>query len=53
MNGPRSSSRRGPKDTQPHLDWLKREHKLGTNEARWLVDHAEGKDNREESDPKV
>ncbi|MGA8807571.1 MAG: DUF5655 domain-containing protein [Thermoanaerobaculia bacterium] len=44
---------KGPKDTQSRRDWLKTEHKLGTNEARWLVDHAEGKDDLEESDPKV
>jgi len=44
---------KGPKDTPSRQDWLKNEHKLGTNEARWLVDHAEGKDDREESDPKV
>ncbi len=44
---------KGSKDTQSRRDWLKTEHKLGTNEARWLVDHAEGKDDLEESDPKV
>ncbi|MEA2343169.1 MAG: hypothetical protein QOF63_1338 [Thermoanaerobaculia bacterium] len=44
---------KSPKDTQSRNDWLKNEHKLGTNVARWLVDHAEGKDDREESDPKV
>ncbi|MEA2338806.1 MAG: hypothetical protein QOE82_2813 [Thermoanaerobaculia bacterium] len=44
---------KGPKDTQSRREWLKTEHKLGTNSAWWLVDHAEGKDDLEESDPKV
>jgi hypothetical protein len=44
---------KGPKDTDARRDWLKKEHGLGTNSAGWLVDHAEGKDDREESDPKV
>ena len=44
---------KGPKDAQSRQNWLKSEHKLGTNEARWLAYHAEGKDDREESDPKV
>jgi hypothetical protein len=44
---------KAPKDAQSRRDWLKNEHKLGTNEARWLVDHAEGRDDREESDPKI
>jgi hypothetical protein len=44
---------KGPKDTMSRREWLKSEHKFGTNEARWLVDHADGKDDREESDPKV
>jgi hypothetical protein len=43
----------GPKDTKSRREWLKREHKLGTNSAWWLVDHAEGKGDLEESDPKV
>lgn len=42
-----------PKDTKSRIEWLKREHKLGTNSAAWLAGHAEGKDDREESDPKV
>jgi hypothetical protein len=44
---------KGPKDTDARRDWLKKEHGLGTNSAGWLVDHAEGKDDLEESDPKV
>jgi hypothetical protein len=44
---------KGPKDTKSRGEWLKTEHKLGTNSAWWLVDHAEGKDDLEESDPKV
>jgi len=44
---------KGPKDTKSRRDWLKTEHKLGTNSAAWLVDHAEGKDDLEEGDAKV
>jgi hypothetical protein len=44
---------KGPKDTKSRREWLKTEHKLGTNSAAWLVDHAEGKDDLEEGDPKV
>ena len=44
---------KGPKDTTSRREWLKAEHKLGTNSAGWLADHAEGKDDLEESDPKV
>jgi hypothetical protein len=44
---------KGPKETNARRDWLKKEHDLGTNSAWWLVDHAEGKDDLEESDPKV
>jgi hypothetical protein len=44
---------KGPKDTDARRDWLKKEHGLGTNSAGWLVDHTEGKDDLEESDPKV
>lgn len=44
---------KGPKDTKSRREWLKTEHKLGTNSASWLVDHAEGKDDLEEGDPKV
>jgi hypothetical protein len=44
---------KGPKDTKSRREWLKTEHKLGTNSAWWLVDHAEGRDDLEEGDPKV
>jgi len=44
---------KGPKDTKSRRDWLKTEHKLGTNSAAWLVDHAEGKDDLEEGDATV
>jgi hypothetical protein len=43
----------GPKDTKPRREWLKKEHGLGMNSASWLADHAEGKDDIEEGDPKV
>jgi len=44
---------KGPKDPKSRREWLKSEHKLGTNSAWWLADHAEGKDDLEESDPNV
>lgn len=44
---------KGPQDTKSRRDWLKKEFGLGTNSAAWLVDHAEGKDDLEEGDPKV
>jgi hypothetical protein len=44
---------KGPSDTKSRRDWLKSQHGLGTNSASWLVDHAEGKDDLEESDPGV
>ena len=44
---------KGPKDTKSRREWLKSEHKLGTNSAAWLVDYAEGKDDLEEGDAKV
>jgi len=43
----------GPTDTKSRREWLKTEHKLGTNSASWLVDHAEGKDDIENGDAKV
>ena len=39
----------GPKDGAARREWLKREHKLGTNYAGWLADRAEGKG--EDGDP--
>jgi hypothetical protein len=44
---------KGPKDNKSRRDWLKTEHGLGTNSAWWLADHAEGKGDLEEGDPKV
>ncbi|MEA2164010.1 MAG: hypothetical protein QOK37_2137 [Thermoanaerobaculia bacterium] len=44
---------KGPKDNKSCREWLKKEFGLGTNSAAWLVDHAEGKDDLEEGDPKV
>ncbi|MEA2570566.1 MAG: hypothetical protein QOI24_2567 [Acidobacteriota bacterium] len=42
----------GPPSTKDRRDWLKKEHNLGTNSAAWIVDHAEGKGDLEEGDPK-
>jgi hypothetical protein len=33
----------GPKDEQARREWLKTEHKLGTNSAWWLAERAGGK----------
>jgi hypothetical protein len=44
---------KGPKDNKSRREWLKTEHKLGTNSAIWLADHAEGKGDLEEGDPQV
>lgn len=44
---------KGPKDPKSRREWLKSEYQLGTNSAWWLADHAEGKDDLEESDPNV
>ena len=41
---------KGPKTTKERREWLKKEHKLGTNSAGWLVDYAEGT-NKELADP--
>lgn len=40
----------GPKTEIARRDWLKREHKLGTNSAWWLAERADGK-GMEDSDP--
>jgi hypothetical protein len=40
----------GPKDEQARREWLKTEHKLGTNSAWWLAERAAGK-GTEISDP--
>jgi hypothetical protein len=34
---------RGPKGEAARRGWLKKEHNLGTNHARWLAERAEGK----------
>ena len=39
----------GPKETKARRDWLKTKHQFGTNSARWLVDHAEGRGGNEDS----
>src|SRR2546423_4512335 len=33
----------GPKDEKARREWLKTEHGLGTNSARWLAERADGK----------
>ena len=43
----------GPKTTKERKEWLKKEYGLGTNSAWWIVDHAEGKPDLEEGDPKI
>jgi len=40
----------GPKDEKARREWLKKEHKLGTNSAWWLSDRADGK-GMEDDDP--
>ena len=35
--------KRGPKGEAARRDWLKREHNLGTNYAKWLAERADGK----------
>lgn len=40
----------GPKDVKSRREWLKAEHRLGTNSAWWLADRADGKDS-ETGDP--
>jgi len=35
--------KKGPKDEKERREWLKTEHKLGTNSAGWLAERAEGK----------
>ena len=41
---------KGPHSTQERREWLKKEYKLGTNKAWWIVAYAEGND-REMGDP--
>ena len=40
----------GPPTEQARREWLKAEHGLGTNSARWIAERTEGK-NAEDSDP--
>jgi hypothetical protein len=42
----------GPSTEKERRDWLKKEHKLGTNYASWLAGRAEGK-NMEEDSPEA
>jgi hypothetical protein len=44
--------KKGPADTKARREWLKKEHALGTNNAAWLVDRAEGRNTGEE-DPRT
>jgi hypothetical protein len=39
----------GPADEKARREWLKKEHKLGTNSAWWLAARASGKPSEEES----
>ena len=39
----------GPKGEAARRDWLKKEHKLGTNYAGWIAERVEGKG--EDGDP--
>lgn len=42
----------GPKTEKERREWLKSNHKLGTNSAWWITERAEGK-GLEDSDPEV
>ena len=42
----------GPSTTQERREWLKTQHKLGTNSAWWIVDRAEGKGEEDDSPEK-
>jgi Domain of unknown function (DUF5655)/Domain of unknown function (DUF4287) len=42
----------GPKDEPSRREWLKKEHKLGTNTAAWLAERSVGK-GEETSDPDI
>jgi hypothetical protein len=42
----------GPKAEKERREWLKKEHGLGTNYARWLAERAEGKGG-EDGDPEA
>jgi Domain of unknown function (DUF5655)/Domain of unknown function (DUF4287) len=42
----------GPADEKERREWLKKEHKLGTNSAWWIAERAEGK-GLEDGDPEA
>jgi hypothetical protein len=42
----------GPADEKARREWLKKEHKLGTNSAWWLAERASGKDSEEDTPEK-
>lgn len=39
----------GPATERERREWLKKEYKLGTNTAQWIVEHADGKSTEEDS----
>lgn len=41
--------KQGPKDEEARRDWLKKEHKLGTNSAGWLAERSVGKGSEEDT----
>ena len=45
--------KKGPPSTKERKEWLKKEFGIGTNSARWIVDHAEGKPDLEKGDPAI
>lgn len=42
----------GPRDARARRDWLRKAHHLDTGTARWIAEHAEGRQ-REEGDPEA
>ena len=45
------AKKEGPKDEKSRREWLKNNHKLGTNSAWWIAERAEGKG--EDNSPEV
>jgi hypothetical protein len=43
---------KGPKDEKGQQEWLKTQHRMGTNSARWIAARAAGKDPGEDSPEK-
>ncbi len=41
--------REGPPTEKERREWLKKEHKLGTNSAAWIAERADGKGTEEDS----